>query len=421
MLSSITQSIEPDIELAERLFADLSLRTRKGAGIERDSYGPGEQAAHDLMRAAAETLGLDVSVDAIGNLLMRQPGANRQVPGILIGSHLDSVPQGGNYDGAAGVVAGLSVLAGLRRADVVPACDVTIMAIRAEESAWFDVSYLGSGGAFGLLDPNCLRIRRSDTGRTLEETLRALKLDPEAIRERRRLLDPKSIRAYLELHIEQGPTLVERGLPAGVVTAIRGCKRFRNARCLGRYGHSGATERAYRQDAVAATVALLHHLESVWIAQEKSGADLVFTSGELYTDATMHAPSKVSGETHFVLDIRSVSSDTMDAVAQEARAAAKRLGREYRVRFDLGDTSDSPPALMDSRLRRALTNLLEQPFEMASGAGHDAATFAAVGIPSAMIFVRNDHGSHNAEESMELADFAVGARALQRLILEFPF
>ena len=421
MPASISQSVEPDIDLAERLFADLSSRTRKGVGIERDSYGPGEQAAHDLMRAAAETLGLEVSIDAIGNLLMTQPGAARQVPGILIGSHLDSVPQGGNYDGAAGVVAGLSVLSGLRRAGFTPACDVTVMAIRAEESAWFDVSYLGSGGAFGLLDPNCLSIRRSDNGRTLEETLRALKLDPEAIRERRRLLDPKSIRAYLELHIEQGPTLVERGLPAGVVTAIRGCKRFRNARCLGRYGHSGATERAYRQDAVAATVALLHHLESVWIAQEKSGADLVFTSGEIYTDATMHAPSKVSGETHFVLDIRSVSNDTMDAVAEEARSAAKRLGREYRVRFELGDTSDSPPALMDSRLRRALMNLLVQPFEMASGAGHDAATFAAVGIPSAMIFVRNDHGSHNAEESMELADFAVGARALQRLILEFPF
>jgi len=355
VLASISQSIEPDIELAERLFADLSSRTRKGVGIERDSYGPGEQAAHDLMRAAAEALELEVSVDAIGNLLMRQPGTARQVPGILVGSHLDSVPQGGNYDGAAGVVAGLSVLSGLRRAGLTPACDVTVIAIRAEESAWFDVSYLGSG------------------------------------------------------------------LPAGVVTAIRGCKRFRNARCLGRYGHSGATERAYRQDAVAATVALLHHLESVWIAQEKSGADLVFTSGELYTDASMHAPSKVSGETHFVLDIRSVSNDTMSAVAEEARAAATRLGREYRVRFELGDTSDSPPALMDSRLRRALMNLLEQPFEMASGAGHDAATFAAVGIPSAMIFVRNDHGSHNAEESMELSDFAVGARALQRLILEFPF
>src|SRR5580704_1839241 len=157
------------------------------------------------MRATAESLELEVSVDAIGNLLMRQPGAARQVPGILVGSHLDSVPQGGNYDGAAGVVAGLSVLSGLRRAGLTPACDVTVMAIRAEESAWFDISYLGSGGAFGLLDPACLAITRSDNGQSLEATLRQQGFDPQPIRERRRLLDPAGIRAYLELHIEQGP------------------------------------------------------------------------------------------------------------------------------------------------------------------------------------------------------------------------
>jgi N-carbamoyl-L-amino-acid hydrolase len=162
-------------------------------------------------------------------------------------------------------------------------------------------------------------------------------------------------------------------------------------------------------------------LESVWIAKEKAGADLVFTSGELYTDAAMHAPSKVSGETRFVLDIRSVSNSTMNEMGEEANAAARRFGAEYRVQFELGDASDSPPALMDQRLRGALMKLLEQPFELASGAGHDAATFAEVGIPSGMIFVRNDHGSHNSDESMEIEDFAVGARAMQQLILDLPF
>ena len=109
------------------------------------------------------------------------------------------------------------------------------MGIRAEESAWFDIPYLGSGGAFGLLDPACLSIVRSDNGRTLETTLIERGFDPRAIRERRRLLDPSQIRAYLELHIEQGPTLVAKGLPAAVVTGIRGCRRFRNARCIGQY------------------------------------------------------------------------------------------------------------------------------------------------------------------------------------------
>jgi beta-ureidopropionase / N-carbamoyl-L-amino-acid hydrolase len=416
----IVDSVEPDLNLATQLFDSLSRETRQGHGIVRDSYGAGEQAAHDIMRRAAEGIGLAIAVDAIGNLMMTLPGRNRSAPAVLIGSHLDSVPQGGNFDGAAGVVAGLSVLSAMRRAGIEPDCDITVMGIRAEESSWFDISYLGSGGAFGLLDPGCLSITRSDNGQSLESTLLRRGFDPGAIRERRRLLDPAKIRAYVELHIEQGPVLVAENLPAAVVTGIRGCKRFRNARCIGEYGHSGSLERRHRHDAVAATVALLHHLESVWLEQERAGADLVLTSGEFFTDPAMHAPSKVAGETHFVIDIRSQSDATMDAVAAEALRAAQRIGAAYRVRFDLGATSDSPAAIMDDRLRRALMQQLQQPFEMASGAGHDAAIFAKMGIPTGMIFVRNEHGSHNAEEAMAIEDFAVGATALLGLLLDLP-
>ncbi len=414
-------AIEPDLGMAASLFEALSRSTRHGRGIVRDSYGPGEQAAHDIVRRAATTVGLETAVDPIGNLFMTLPGRDRAAPRIIIGSHLDSVPQGGNYDGAAGVVAGLCVLAALRRAGIVPDCDLAAMAIRAEESAWFDIAYLGSGGAFGLLDPNCLSVPRSDNGQSLERTLRERGFDPQPIRERRRLLDPAQIRAYLELHIEQGPTLVGEGRPAAVVSGIRGCKRFRNARCIGEYAHSGAVSRRYRHDAVAATVAFLHHMDRVWRQQEEAGADLVLTSGELYTDPALHGPSKIAGETRFVLDIRGLAEATMDAVAAEARSAAARIGADYRVQIDLGATSDSPAAVMDLRLRTRLLELLEQPFEMASGAGHDAAVFAKVGVPSAMIFVRNENGSHNPDEAMSPEDFAVGARALLALLLDFPW
>ncbi len=416
----MSSAIQPDLKLAAQLFESLSRATRQGRGIVRDSYGAGEQAAHAIMHAAAGTLGLEVAVDQIGNLMMTLPGADRHARRIIIGSHLDSVPQGGNFDGAAGVVAGMSILSGLRGARVVPPCDLTVMGIRAEESAWFDIAYLGSGGAFGLLDPACLSIPRCDNGRTLEATLLQQGFDPTPIRERRRLLDPAAVRAYLELHIEQGPTLVQKNLPAAVVSGIRGCKRFRNARCNGEYGHSGAVARSYRHDAVAATVALLNHMEKVWVQQEQAGADLVFTAGELYTDPRMHGPSKIAGETRFVLDVRSLSEATMDAVADEARGAATRIGAQYRVDFELGATSDSPPALMDARLRAHLMSLLEQPFEMASGAGHDAAIFAKMGIPTAMVFVRNANGSHNADEAMSIEDFGVGVRALLALLLDFP-
>lgn len=418
--AAISDNLQPDLDLAASIFDRLSRATRVGRGIVRDSYGLGEQVAHDITRSAAETIGLEIAVDAIGNLMMTLPGCDRSAPRILIGSHLDSVPQGGNYDGAAGVVAGLCALSALKAANFEPPCDIAVMGIRAEESAWFDIPYLGSRGAFGLLDPACLSILRSDNGCSLESTLIDRGFDAQAIRARRPLLDRSRIRAYLELHIEQGPTLVAKGLPAAVVTGIRGCKRFRHARCIGKYAHSGAVNRPYRHDAVASTVELLHHMESVWLQQEEAGADLVFTVGELFTDSAMHGPSKVAGETRFVLDIRSVCTATMDSVVLEARRAATRIGLAYRVEFDLGTTSDSPPAIMDQRLRARLMDLLEQPFEMPSGAGHDAAVFATLGIPSAMIFVRNDCGSHNPDETMALDDFGVGVLALQRLLMNFP-
>jgi beta-ureidopropionase / N-carbamoyl-L-amino-acid hydrolase len=412
--------MQPDIELAAKLFDALDHATRQGRGIVRDSFGDGEQAAHDIMRSKALALGLEVAIDAIGNLMMTLPGRDRQAPRVIIGSHLDSSPQSGNFDGAAGVVAGVCVVSALKSAGRQLDFDITVMGIRAEESSWFNISYLGSGGAFGLLDPACLAITRSDNGRSLEATLLERGFDPRPIRERRALLDPARIRAYLELHIEQGPTLVAEGLPAAVVTGIRGCKRFRNARCAGQYAHSGAVSRPYRHDAVAATVALLHHLESLWLQYEQRGADLTITFGELYTDPAYHAPSKISGNTRFVIDIRSVSQQVMDEVADEARQAAARIGADYRVAFDLGAISDSPPAVMDEGLRAGLCAQLRQPYEMPSGAGHDAAVFAKVGVPTGMIFVRNENGSHNPDEAMTLEDFDTGVRALLGLLMDFP-
>jgi N-carbamoyl-L-amino-acid hydrolase len=134
----------------------------------------------------------------------------------------------------------------------------------------------------------------------------------------------------------------------------------------------------------------------------------------------MHGPSKIAGETRFVLDIRSVSEATMDLIADEARRAAARIGDDYRVQFELGSVTDSPAAVMDTRLRARLLGLLAQPFEMPSGAGHDAAVFARAGVPTAMIFVRNASGSHNPDEAMALDDFAVGTGALIELLMDFP-
>src|ERR1700733_9931685 len=138
-MKAITSNTEDvDLDLATRLFGELDKATRRELGIVRDSYGAGEQAAHEIVRSAAEEIGLEVAVDAIGNMTLTLPGRDRGAPRILVGSHLDSVPQGGNFDGAAGVVAGVCVLASLRESGFVPDCDVSVMGIRGEESSWFD-------------------------------------------------------------------------------------------------------------------------------------------------------------------------------------------------------------------------------------------------------------------------------------------
>lgn len=406
----------PDMALAERLFAALDQQTRQGRGIVRDTYGQGEETAHRLVREIGRSLDLEVDADAAGNTYVTLPGVDRAAPCVMIGSHLDSVLQGGNYDGAAGVVAGLAVLAGMRRSGMIPSVDVKVMGIRAEEGQWFDTSYVGTFAAFGQLEPATLDVRRIDTGRTMAEHMADLGIDPDAVRRGTAYLRPDRVRQFLELHIEQGPVLEGAGIPVGLVTGIRGCMRFRNAQCLGEYGHSGALPRKHRHDAVAATVELIHALQQDWLRVEEEGQDLVFTTGELYTDASMHGPSKVSGETRFVLDFRSIADSTMEAMRRRALELAEQVGRRFAVRFELNAPLYSAPAGLDPAMRAAMGAIASaqsiRTMELASGAGHDASVFANLGIPSAMLFVRNANGSHNPDEAMDMADFAAATRIL---------
>ena len=175
----------PDRDLAPRLFAALHAMSFDGVGITREAYGPKETAAHGLVRREAEALGLTINTDHAGNLYMTLKGADPDLPRLVIGSHLDSVRSGGNYDGAAGVLAGLAVVAGLVRAGFRPARDITVMAIRSEEAgSWFPVSYVGSRAALGRLPPEALDVPRMDDGRSLAEHMREEGFDPAAVARR---------------------------------------------------------------------------------------------------------------------------------------------------------------------------------------------------------------------------------------------
>ncbi|MBS7699866.1 MULTISPECIES: Zn-dependent hydrolase [unclassified Chelatococcus] len=407
---------EPDMDLATRLFDTLRDKTRDGRGVTRAAYGDGEQLAHDLVAAEARRMGLDVAVDATGNLYVTMRGTDPDGKAVIIGSHLDSVPIGGNFDGAAGVFAGLAILSGWHAAGFRPRRDVMVMAIRAEESNWFPYSYVGSKGALGLLPAEALEVKRSDTGRSLREHMIELGLDPASVAAGIPHLKPEAVAAYLELHIEQGPVLIGADQPVTLVTGIRGSFRYRQARMIGEYAHSGAVPRSYRHDAVIAAADFVTRLQEEWIAMESEGHDMTLTVGIFSTDPAQHAFSKIAGEVSLAIDVRSHVTDTLDEMRRRLHIHADAVSRKHGVTIDLGPLTGSAAAVMDAGVLKvfggAMRDLGLPHFEMASGAGHDAAVFANAGIPTIMLFVRNQNGSHNPDEAMEMDDFAIATRLL---------
>jgi N-carbamoyl-L-amino-acid hydrolase len=415
-------SLTPEIGRADEFMKALRRRTVDEPGVTRASYGDGEQIAHDMVRAWANELDLTITHDHAGNQYMTLPGRDRSAPSVMMGSHMDSVPHGGNYDGAAGVVAGMTALQRMRGRGTTPKMDVTVMAIRAEELSWFPAPYIGSRAAFGLLPASVLDVVRFDTGRTLGQHIGDVGFDPAAIRAGRRHLDPARIGAYLELHIEQGPHLVRLGKRSAVVTGIRGNHRFKHARVVGEYGHAGAVPRADRRDALLAAVEFVAELERMWKRREAAGEDLVCTVGEFHTDAAVHTMTKIPGEVCFTIDYRSYDEKVLESCRVEFLENAKRIGEARNIAIDLGEHTHALAAVMDPKLvalgKRTAQRLGLDSAEMASGAGHDCAVFANEGVPCAMIFVRNDHGSHNPDEAMDIEDFAEGCALLQGMLDE---
>lgn len=424
-IQALKDAIDATMPVAGGLFDTLKKETGEGGGVSRESYGAGEQFAHDLLRKTAEKIGLETRVDFAGNLYMTLPGRDRSAPGWITGSHLDSVPIGGNFDGAAGVIAGVVALAGLDRSGQQPARDVTVMGIRAEEaSSWFAGNHnghIGSRAALGMLPRSELEgAINSRTGRSLADYIAAAGFDSEAVAAGRQALHRERYRGYVELHIEQGPVLENRSIPVGIVTGIRGSARARNARCLGEYTHSGAVPHEYRSDAVLATAELCHKLDLAWDAMREAGRDLVFTVGKFYTDAAAHALTKVPGEARFTIDFRSQEMGALTEIVASSKRLASEIAERKRVRFELGEFNISEPALMDTTLQDLLKREAQalgiDVLAMPSGAGHDAQDFAHAGFPAAMIFVRNAHGSHNPAESLAMADLALGTQLLARFL-----
>ena len=402
--------------LAEKLFSDVRELSFDGVGVTRESYGRGESATAAYLRDFASAHGLAARTDRAGNVVFGLPGIPDDAPRVWTGSHIDSVPQGGNYDGLAGVVAGLLCLVERKRQGDSGGLPLEVIAFRGEESAWFGKAYIGSGALFGKVSADDLELRQRTSGETMAECMRQVGADVEAIAAQQVLFDKSRVKAYLELHIEQGPVMVARKLPLAVVSGIRGNVRHNRIVCLGDAQHSGVVPRWLRHDALFAVADLIMRLDEHWRVLLERGTDLVVTVGVMSTDPAEHSISRIPGQVGFSFEARSKSQDTLEAFYQLMRAECTAIGRERGVAFEFDRRLLSDPATMDERLCTLLSKVcFEQgtPFEVIpSGAGHDASLFANAGIPSAMLFVRNQHGSHNPHEAMDMGDFMLGVQAL---------
>jgi N-carbamoyl-L-amino-acid hydrolase len=408
---------------AEKLFADIRAITSDGAGVTRESYGPGVNATIEYLTRFALDAGLEVGFDRAANIVFSLPDTSA-APALWCGSHLDSLPQSGNYDGLAGVIAGLLCLVRLKREHVTLVRPFKVIGMRGEESAWFGKGYTGSSAMFGKLSTEDLALKSCGSGRSLAEALEACGADIVTIKAQKPVVRREDFAGYIELHIEQGPVMVDRGLSVAVVPAIRGGRRHMKILCIGESGHSGAVPRASRRDTVFAVADVIMRLDGHWFELSEKGRDLVVTCGVLGTDPNNHSPSRIPGETSFSLDVRSQNTKDLEEFYGLMLAECDAVAEQRGVDFVFDRLMQNEPAVMDKRWFSHLLDLSKRlglPYEpIPSGSGHDAAIFTDVGIPSAMIFIRNYHGSHNPNEAMDTNDFIAGTELLYSAIQNLP-
>ena len=378
----------------------------KGTAVSRLGLSADEQRARDLVSAWLTEKGATVRRDAAANLFARFGGEGQA---ILVGSHLDSVPEGGRFDGALGVLCGVEALQTLVDAKAHLRRPIEVVAWADEEGARFGVGLFGSTATFGRLASG-VGDRRDRDGVSIADALRALGEwgDPAAARR-----DPSELFAYLELHIEQGPRLERAGSPLGVVSDIVGIYHAR-VTIRGRADHAGATVMTARADALAAASEIVLAVERI----ARGRLDAVGTVGEIALRPG--AKNVVPGECVFSLDLRAAQDH--DGLVGEVLAAVAGVASARAVEASVDELAHVPVTALDPRIRDVLKKAarsvgVDAP-ELVSGAGHDAQNPALSGVATGMIFVRSSGGSHTPREFASVDDAALGAQALANAIKE---
>jgi allantoate deiminase len=403
-------------ERARRAIAEcrrIAVLSEEPDSTTRRFLTPPVREVHKLLRERMEALGMTVSVDAVGNSrgLWQPPGS--RVRRLIIGSHIDTVPNAGAFDGILGVALALEC-AEIAQELKLP-LPVEIIAFSEEEGVRFGVPFIASRAVAGRFDPALLKLKDAD-GVTLEDSIRAFGLDPAEI-EKAAIGDDAL--GFFEVHIEQGPVLEAEDLRVAAVTAIAGQSRY-TLTWKGHANHAGTTPMHLRRDALAGAAEWIVAVEA--LAQHTEG--LVATVG--HVDVEPNAGNVIAGSVRASLDVRHADDTARKSAVEALLAQAEAITRRRALVLQCTRQMDQPAVPMDGRLTAFLADAIEAtglPMKrMPSGAGHDAMVMAAC-VPTAMLFLRSPGGiSHHPDETVLEEDVAaaleVCERFLQRLAAE---
>jgi len=384
--------------------------TAKG-GIKRLTLTDLDREIRDWFKAECESLGCTVVVDEVGNMFATRPGKRADVAPIAIGSHLDTQPTGGKFDGVLGVLGGLEVMRTLHALNYETNAPLMLVNWTNEEGSRFAPAMLGSGVYAGVFDTAFADSREDRQGVTFKEAIEAIGYrGPEK---------PGAVKfsAMLELHIEQGPILEAEGKTIGVVQGVQGM-RWYEVTLTGREAHTGSTPMRLRKNALVGAARLVERIDA--IAHEHA-PDAVGTVGLL--EVTPNSRNVIPGQVFFAVDFRHPQDAVLAAMEAKLGAAIAEVADALGLEAEHVKVWDSPPVKFDPGLIAAVRSGAEKAGfphrDIISGAGHDAAYTARV-APTTMVFVPCEGGlSHNEAESTSFEECAAGAQVLLNALLEY--
>lgn len=381
-----------------------------GGGVTRLALTDEDKAARDLLRQWMTELGLEVRVDDLGNIVGRRPGTKPDATPVLMGSHCDTVPQGGKYDGALGVLAALEVVATLNEAGMQTRRPLEVVNWTNEEGARFQPAMLASGAVAGRFSREFVYSRQDAQGRTFLDELE--RIGYRGAPEHR----PGPGYAYLELHIEQGPVLEEAGVPVGVVEGIVGITWCR-VEVEGKAGHAGTTPMPSRRDALVAAAQLVLRVRDLVL---QAGPPALGTVGFFVVEP--NAVNVIPQRVRCSVDVRHADPQELERLVAAVAATAGEIAQATGTAIRVEPYWTSEPTPFDARVVATIERVVRElglPYRrLWSGPGHDAKYMQDI-CPSGMIFVRSRNGlSHCEDEYSAPEDIEAGANVLLGAVLE---